>query len=141
MRNMKAYLPPLLIAAALGGCATPAPTPAPRVVHVWESPAAEFPPICLLMRDDGSLAFKGGFQFYQPGSWRHDARTGMLTVTLGGNTPFPLEITRVQLRSKIGALAGYNEQRRELTYKVGTATPFIALGNFYFYRSDTCHAT
>ena len=144
MRTMRAYLYsayvyPALLLAALGGCALQ--TPAPKAVHVWESPAAEYPAICMVMQSDGTLAFKGGFQFYQPGKWRQDATTGMLTVTLGGNADFPSDIAKVQLRSKIGALAAYNEQRRELTYNVGTATPFIALGNFYFYRTDACSAT
>jgi len=139
MRNMRAYVYPALLLAALGGCALQ--TPAPTAVHVWESPAAEFPAICMVMHSDGTLAFKGGFQFYQPGTWRQDAGTGMLTVTLGGTVPFPADIAKVQLRSKIGALAAYNEQRRELIYKVGAATPYIALGNFYFYRKDACSAT
>ena len=135
MRNMKAYVYPAMMAAALVGCAAPAP----RVVQAWESPAAEFPAICMLMQADGTVAFKGGFQFYQPGSWRQDGQTGMLTLTLGGSAPFPSDIVKMQLRSKIGALTAYNEQRRELTYKVGANTPFIALGNFYFYRTETCH--
>lgn len=144
MRNMRTHLYraniyPALLLAALGGCALQ--TPAPKAVQVWESPAAEYPAICMMMQSDGTLAFKGGFQFYQPGKWRQDGTTGMLTVTLGGNADFPSDIAKVQLRSKIGALAAYNEQRRELTYKVGTATPFIALGNFYFYRASACSAT
>ena len=137
MRNMKAYVYPAMIVAALVGCATQ--PPAPKVVQAWESPAAEFPAICMQMRSDGTVAFKGGFQFYQPGTWRHDGQTGLLTLTLGGSAPFPSDIAKVQLRSKIGALTGYNERRRELTYKVGENTPFIALGNFYFYRTEACH--
>lgn len=139
MRNMKAHVYAALILAALGGCALRTPTP--KAVQVWESPAAEYPALCMVLQSDGTVAFKGGFQFYQPGTWREDGRTGMLTVTLGGTAPFPADIAKVQLRSKIGALTAYNEQRRELTYKVGAATPFIALGNFYFYRADACHAT
>ena len=144
MRTMRAYLYPAyiypaLLLAALGGCALQ--TPAPKALQVWESPAAEYPAICMVMQSDGTLAFKGGFQFYQPGKWRQDGATGMLTVTLGGQADFPSDIAKVQLRSKIGALAAYNEQRRELTYKVGANTPFIALGNFYFYRADACSAT
>lgn len=143
MRTMRAYLYPAyiypaLLVAALAGCALQ--PPAPKPVHVWESPAAEFPAICMVMQSDGTVAFKGGFQFYQPGAWRQDGQTGMLTVTLGGTAPFPADIAKVQLRSKIGALTAYNEQRRELTYKVGANTPFIALGNFYFYRAHACSA-
>ena len=144
MRHMKAILYPslipslipALILAALGGCTLL--KPAPKVVQTWESPAAEYPAICMQMQDDGTLAFKGGLQFYQPGKWRQDAPTGVMTLTLGGTEPFPTDLTKVQLRSKIGALTGYNEQRRELTYKVVPNTPMIALGNFYFYRSERC---
>jgi len=138
MRHMKAHLYTALILASLGGCTLLKPTP--KVVQTWESPAAEYPAICMLMLEDGTLAFKGGLRFYQPGTWRQDARTGILTLTLGGTEPFPTDLTKVQLRSKIGALTGYNAQRRELTYRVVPGTPLIALANFYFYPSDTCHA-
>lgn len=136
MRHMKTSLHFALILAALGGCTLL--KPAPKVVQTWESPAAEYPAICMLMRQDGTLAFKGGLQFYQPGKWRQEARTGALTLTLGGTEPFPADLAKVQLSSKIGALTGYDAQRRELTYKVVPATPLIALGNFYFYRTESC---
>ncbi|MEV4777982.1 hypothetical protein [Burkholderia sp. LMU1-1-1.1] len=135
---MKASLYIALILASLGGCTLLTPTP--KVVQTWESPAAEYPAICMLMHEDGTLAFKGGLQFYQPGKWRQEAQTGVMTLTLGGTEPFPADLTKVQLRSKIGALTAYNTQRRELTYKVAPTTPLIALGNFYFYRTDSCSA-
>jgi hypothetical protein len=126
----------LLLLATLAGCATQAP--APKTVQIWENPGTEFPPMCMLMQADGTLAFKGGFQFYSPGKWRQD--DGHLTITLGGTEPFPAEISKEQLQSKVGALKAYNAQRRELTYKTTPAPDFIGLGNFYFYRADSCHA-
>lgn len=138
MRTMKTNITAMVaVAAALAGCAAPAP----KTLQAWESPAADYPAICMLMQADGTLAFKGGLQFYQPGAWRRDGQAGTLTLTLGGTAPFPSDIAKVQLRSKIGALTAYNEQRRELTYKVAATTPFIALGNFYFYRTGACRAT
>lgn len=147
VRRSSALRPALALLAALGGCATapapsPASSPAPSpVVQVWENPGAEFPTMCMLMHADGKLAFKGGFQFYSPGTWRQDWPAGQLTITLGGGQPFPADISKEQLRGKTGALVAYNEQRRELTYKVGPATPFLGLGNFYFYRAESCHAS
>jgi hypothetical protein len=131
MNAMKSKLIPLLL---LAGCATQAP----KVVQTWESPAAEFPAICLLLQADGALAFKGGFQFYNPGKWRQDAER--LTLTLGGEQPFPTDLAKEQLQAKIGALAAYNEQRRELVYSIKPSTPFLGIGNFYFYRAGTCNA-
>jgi hypothetical protein len=133
MRAMKSTLIPLLL---LAGCATRAP--APRIVQSWESPAAEFPAICMLLQDDGTLTFKGGFQFYNPGKWRQDAVR--LTITLGGDQPFPADAAKEQLHAKVGALAAYNEQRRELAYTVTPSTPFVGVGNFYFYRTQACQA-
>jgi len=117
---MKIRLAPLLLLAA---CATQAPSP--QVVQSWQSPAAEFPAICLLLRDDGTLAFKGGFEFYNPGKWRREG--DRLTLTLGGVQPFPADISKAQLRGHQGGLTGYDAALRQLSYNIG-------LGNFYFHR-------
>jgi hypothetical protein len=123
---MKSKLIPLLL---LAGCATQAP----KVVETWESPAAEFPAICLLLQADGTLAFKGGLQFYNPGKWRRDA--DRLTLTLGGDQPFPADIAKRQLQAKIGGLTAYDAPRRELVYAIQPSTQFLDIGNFYFYRA------
>jgi hypothetical protein len=128
---MKSKLIPILL---LAGCATQAP--APQIVQAWESPAAEFPAICMQLQAGGALAFKGGFQFYNPGSWRQDG--GQLTLTLGGDQPFPADIAREQLGARVGGLTAYNAQRRELTYTVKPSTAFLGIGNFYFYRTGAC---
>ena len=124
MSSMKLKLLPILL---LAGCATQSP----KVVQAWESPAAEFPAICMQLRSDGALAFKGGFEFYNPGKWRQDG--GRLTLTLGGVEPFPAEISKEQLRRHAGALAGYDAALRQLHYTVAPATDAIGLGGFNFY--------
>lgn len=126
---MNIRLVPLLLLAA---CATRAP----QVVQTWESPAAEFPAICMVMQSDGGLDFKGGFQFYNPGKWRREA--DRLTITLGGDQPFPADISKEQLRGHKGALTGYDAALRQLSYSVGPTTDAIGLGNFHFYRTSTC---
>lgn len=131
MSAMKSTLIPILL---LAGCATQAP--APTVVQAWESPAAEFPAICMRLHADGSLLFKGGFQFYNPGTWRQEG--GQLTLTLGGDQPFPADIAQEQLGARAGALTAYNAQRRELSYALKPSTAALGIGNFYFYRSDAC---
>ena len=123
---------PLLLA----GCATR--PPAPATTQIWESPAAEFPPMCMLMQADGALAFKGGFLFYNPGTWRADG--GQLTITLGGDQPFPADLARQQLRARQGALVAADPARRALTYQLGPATDHLGLGGFNFYRAASCHA-
>lgn len=132
MSTMKSTLIPLLLVA---GCATQAP---PKVVQAWESPAAEFPAICMQLRADGTLAFRGGFEFYNPGKWRQNA--DRLTITLGGDQPFPADIAQEQLGAKIGGLTAYNAQHRELVFTIKPSTAFVGIGNFYFYRSDACGA-
>jgi hypothetical protein len=101
---MKSKLIPLLL---LAGCAAPAP----KVIQAWESPAAEFPAICMLQQADGTLAFRGGFQFYHPGTWRQDA--DRLTLTLG-------------------------PERQQFSYKLPPSADSFNLSGFYFYRTPTC---
>ena len=108
MSAMKSKLLPLLL---LTGCATQAP--APTLMQAWESPAAEFPAICMLQQSDGTLAFKGGFQFYQPGTWRQAA--DRLTLTLGA-------------------------ERQEFSYTLPPSTKSFNLSGFYFYRTAACTA-
>jgi hypothetical protein len=127
----------LIALMLLAGCASRAP--APTTVQIWENPGTEFPTMCMLMQSDGTLVFKGGSTFYNPGSWRQEAN-GLLTITLGGGQPFPADISKNQLQAKAGALNAYNAQRRELSYKITASTSAIGLGNFYFYRADSCHA-
>ena len=51
------------------------------------------------------------------------------------------ELTPELLTGITAAMVGVILNLRELTYKVGAATPFIALGNFYFYRAGACSVT
>ncbi len=113
----------------------------PQVVQIWEYPASEFPAMCLLMRADGSLQFKGGFTFFNPGSWRAGSRPGAMVITLGGSTAFPTASAQQSLSARPRSLERFDAGRRELHFQVGEAkTDFLDIGGFYFYRAERCHA-
>jgi hypothetical protein len=109
--------------------------------QVWESPAAEYPTMCMIFQSDGTLTFRGGFAFYNPSKWRNDINTGEVVITIGGVTPFPSEVLKQALSKKIGALVGYEENGRKIIYKIDASTEFIDFVDFHFYPSDSCHAT
>jgi hypothetical protein len=136
--HMKPYLGYVTFALLLGGCAS-SRLPAPPVV--LENTGTEYPTMCMLLQPDGSLLFRGGFAFYNPGVWRRaDNNKEILIVTLGGTEPFPAPVLKEQLPKKIGGLISFDEKRREMTYRFDAKTEFLNFGNFYFYRAETCHA-
>jgi hypothetical protein len=124
----------------LAGCAS-VQAPPVRTVQILENSGTEFPTMCMLLQSDGSLVFRGGFQFYNPSAWRREARDGdKLVITLGGTAEFPTDVYKEQLPKHIGGLTGYDEKRREIVYRFDASVPFLNFGNFYFYRVDACHA-
>jgi len=136
----------IIFAASLAACssvpvATPpaatAPVQAPAADLVWESPAAEFPAMCMVFQADGELAFRGGFAFYNPSSWKRGSN-GELSVTLGSDGEFPAQVLREALGQKNGGLVAYEEKTRSLVYKTGGE--YLNFGNFYFYPVERCHA-
>jgi hypothetical protein len=143
---MKSNLVAIAALAGLAACSSvqvkqPSPGAASVAPEVWENTGTEFPTMCMLLHPDGTLTFRGGFQFYNPGKWRRDARSGELILTLGGDNAFPTEVFKEQLPKHIGALAGYDEKERKVVYRTDAATPFLNFGNFYFYRNASCHAS
>lgn len=143
---MKFKFTAIIFAASLAACssvpvatppAAPAPAKAPAADLVWESPAAEFPAMCMVFQADGVLAFRGGFAFYNPSSWKRGVN-GELAVTLGGDGEFPTEVLRETLGQKNGGLVAYEEKTRSIVYKTGT--DYLNFGNFYFYPVERCHA-
>jgi len=97
--------------------------------------------MCMLLQADGSLLFKGGFAFYNRSAWRRDAKDAeLLTIAVGGNGPFPEGLKSQQSGKQAGALVGYDEKRREITYRFGPATDALNFAGFYFYKADTCRA-
>jgi hypothetical protein len=132
---MKPYLVYGSFLLLLSGCAS---TPSVRTMQVLENTGTEFPTMCMLLQSDGSLVFKGGFDFYNPGTWRRDG--DVLTITVGGTAPFPAALYKEQLPKHIGGLTGYNEKRREITYRFDASTEFLNFDNFYFYRAERCRA-
>jgi hypothetical protein len=132
MKPLLAYGSILLL---LGGCAS---APSLRTVQVLENTGTEFPTMCMLFQSDGSLQFKGGFDFYNPGAWRREG--DVLVITVGGKAPFPVDLYKEQLPKHVGGLTGYNAQRREITYRFGASAEYINFDNFYFYRAERCHA-
>ena len=134
---MKSFLAYGSIMLLLAGCAS---TPPMRTVQILENTGTEFPTMCMLLQTDGSLVFRGGFAFYNPSSWRK-AGDDVLILTLGGKEPFPAEVFKEQLPKHAGGLLSFDEKRREVTYRFNAKTEFLNFGNFYFYRSESCHAS
>lgn len=113
----------------------------PALVQVWEYPASEFPTMCMLMHDDGSLLFRGGFAFFNPGKWRTGASPGELIVTLGGITTFPLASANDEIRRKNRPLRSVDPTRRELVFKLSNSpSDALNIGGFYFLRATKCSA-
>jgi hypothetical protein len=132
---MKLSLGYAAIALLISGCASTPQSPS----IVLENTGTEFPTMCMLLQPDGSLVFRGGFAFYNPGTWRTD--NDVLTVTLGGTEPFPTPVFKEQLPKRSGGLLGFDEKRREITYRFDAKTEFLNFGNFYFYRAVSCHVS
>jgi len=147
MKSCLAYAAAILLMAGCASVQNPvAPVrqepqqPAVHTVQILENPAAEYPAMCMLLQSDGSLQFRGGFAFYNPSAWRRvDQNT--LIITLGGSGPFAVDVYKDQLPKRIGGLTAYDEKRRELVYHFDAKAEFLNFGNFYFYRSETCHAS
>lgn len=134
---MKSHLGCVIVALLLGGCANVRQSAPPLVL---ENTGTEFPTMCMLLQADGSLVFRGGFAFYNPSSWRR-ADNDVVIITLGGKEPFPTEVFKEQLPKHDGGLLSFDEKRREVTYRFNAKTDFLNFGNFYFYRSESCHAS
>lgn len=145
---MKSTFIAVMVAASLAACssvplapppaATPAAAPAaPAADQVWESPAAEFPAMCMVFQADGVLSFRGGFAFYNPSRWQR-ASGNQLAITLGGEGAFPTEVLRQTLAQQSGGLVAFEEKTRSLVYR--SESPFLNFGNFYFYPVERCHA-
>ena len=133
------------VGIVLASCALPprlAGAPAlPAVVQIWEYPAGDVPTMCVVLTADGVATFRGGFQFFNPGSWRAGNTPKSLVITLGGDTEFPTQAAMQELRARPPALRRFDAARRELEFTVdGGKERRIAIGGFYFYRSATCGA-
>lgn len=133
--RMKPYLGYATIALLISGCAS---VQRPAAV-VLENTGTEFPTMCMLLQPDGSLLFRGGFGFYDGSAWRR-ADDDTLILTLGGKEPFPTQVLKEQASRHVGGLLGFDEKRREMTYRFNAKTEFLDFGGFYFYRAETCHA-
>lgn len=145
---MKFQFSAVIAAACLAACSSvpvappsaPGPVPAPVPLaadQVWESPAAEFPAMCMVFQPDGVLSFRGGFAFYNPSHWKRSSDK-QLAITLGGDGAFPTEVLRETLAQKSGGLISYEEKTRSLVYRSDSS--FLNFGNFYFYPVERCHA-
>lgn len=136
-----------VIATSVASCALPpgqvgAPaTASPAVVQIWEYPAGEYPTMCMVLYSDGTLNFRGGFKFYNPGAWRQGSKPGRLVITLGGDAEFPKLAAEQELQAVPPALVRFDAARRELEFSIdGNGQRRIAIGGFYFFRSASCGA-
>ncbi len=110
-----------------------------KVVQVWEYPASEFPAMCMVMQADGSVQFRGGFKFFNPGTWRTGSKPDHLVLSLGGSAPFPTASANQALKLRPASLLHFDAGRRELEFLVNAAPmSFISFGGFYFYKTERC---
>lgn len=117
------------------------PAPPAQVAGQWYSPPAEYPGICLHLAPDGTLAFAGGFAFFNPGHWRYDSAAGELRIELGGATPIPPALAAGQPGAR-GAAAPLRVEtaQRALVYRIAPAAEAIDVAGFVFYRQLACPA-
>ena len=108
--------------------------------EVWEYPASEFPTMCILFKSDGMLKFRGGFLFYNTGSWKLNPVTGNTEMFMGGTGKFPEASGKSQPGPGPGALVGYDSKQRKLVYRIDPTTKSIEFAGFVFYRKETCTA-
>ena len=106
----------------------------------WEYPASAFAAMCIVLQPDGKLAFKGGFLFFNPGSWRIEPVSGHIELTLGGTAPFPDVSAREEVRAPGSRLVKFNGPARKLEYRIDSTTDSIGFGGFVFYKKTSCSA-
>ena len=145
VRRMRGIGIVAIVSIMLASCALPprpSGTPAqPAVVQIWEYPSGDVPTMCVVLTADGVATFRGGFQFFNPGSWRAGNTPQSLVITLGGDTKFPTQAAAQELQARPPVLRRFDAARRELEFAVdGGKERRIAIGGFYFYRSTTCGA-
>lgn len=114
--------------------------PAQATSEIWEYPAAAYPAVCLILDADGSLRFRGGFLFFNPGRWRRDVATGTTSLVLGGNAPFPIEAVHRQSQEYAAAIAPFDPGTRTLRYRIAAADRALEFAGLVFRRSATCSA-
>lgn len=112
-----------------------------QVAGEWFSPPAEYPGICLHLAPDGTLAFEGGFAFFNPGRWRYDSAAGELRIELGGATPIP-PVLAAESATAAGASMALRVEtaQRALVYRVAPGAEAIDVAGFVFYRKLACPA-
>ena len=112
-----------------------------QIVQIWEYPASEFPAMCMLMHADGSLRFRGGFSYFNTGTWRQGNKPGAIVITLGGSMAFPTASAKDALKARPRSLESFDAAQRELQFDVkASADSFLTVGGFNFFRSARCNA-
>jgi hypothetical protein len=109
----------------------------PKTAMVWEYPASDFPTMCMLMQPDGTLAFKGGFAFFNPGTWKYGTKPETIVIQLGGTADFPNNSSKSDSPNLLHA----NPKTRELEFQIRPAPDnYISVGGFNFFRTERCNA-
>lgn len=108
--------------------------------EIWEYPASAFPTTCLLLEADGSMRFRGGFVFFNPGRWTRDGATGATSLVLGGDAIFPIESPTRQTRDYASATAPFDPKTRTLRYRITAADTALEFAGLIFQRSTGCGA-
>lgn len=118
-------------AAAADGERTP-------VSALWEYPASAFPAMCIALLPEGKLEFKGGFLFFNRGSWRIEPVSGHLELTLGGTEPYSVVSAGQEIKAPASRLVKFDGTARKLEYRIDSQTDSIGFGGYVFYKKKSC---
>ena len=136
-----------LLAIAVAGCSSqPITRPGQearsevQVSEVWESPASEFPTICMIFKSDGTLHFRGGLLFFNGGSWKRDRESSVTSIVIGGTAPLQMDAIKEQSSAKTAGPTAYDPATRTLRYRIGPSTESLQFAGFVFYRKAECSA-
>ena len=136
-----------ILAIAVAGCSTQPITSSgqaaraeAQITEVWEYPASAFPTICMIFKSDGTLQFRGGFLFFNGGSWKRDRESSITSIVLGGSAPFQMDAVKEQGNGKTAAPTAYDPATRTIRYRIGPSTESLQFAGFVFYRKAECSA-
>jgi hypothetical protein len=99
-----------------------------RLPRLWVFYGGDATPFCLLLREDSTGEFYGGFLQHNPVRWHFTSSTRRLDLTLSRLTPDNLFVLRDNLNR--GYLAGLDSATGTLSYSIDPLRPALNLFNW-----------
>jgi hypothetical protein len=133
------------LCSVLAGCGTLSQQGSSAPSGTWFNPPSDYPGICMTFAPDGALKFDGGFAFFNPGRWSHDAAAQEMRIELGGTGAFPAPLEKDMKKTNPktphqGDLLRFDAAKRSFTYRVRQDTDAIDFAGYKFYRNRPCVA-